>query len=241
MGAVGKLGAKAPRVLYGLRTLDAYCVGPLPAPRAMVPVPAETDWGMFGNNTVGDCVIAGCAHALIAWDTESAESDPIPTDAAALAQYYALTGGPDTGLVISEVLQTWQTSGLFGGKPIAAFCPINFANVLDLHCAVDFYGDCKLGVALPQSAMDQTAANQPWTVVPGSPIIGGHDVEIVGYDPAYVQIVTWGEIVDVSYPWLAQYVTEAYAIIPNEFIEAGKGPDLDLKTLQADLASLGTD
>ena len=74
--------------------------------------------------------------------------------------------------------------------------------------------------------------------MPGSPIEGGHAIVAVGYNDHFVQCVSWGRVVNVSYPWLSHYLTEVWAVISNEFVEAGRGPSLDLATLRADIAAI---
>lgn len=230
-----KLGALPPVRPYGLAELAVYAKGKIPAPPASVAAPAVPSWGMFLNDTYGDCTVAGVAHAIEAWNVEVNERDPIPTDEETKAAYFALTGGADSGCVEADVLKTWHNEGLFGHK-IAGYAPVGVHDLTGFHQAVAFYGGAYLGVALPASAQEQFAYQEEWDVVPGSPIEGGHCILAVGYDQHSVQCVTWGSVVNVSYPWLAHYLTETWAIIGNQFTEAGKGPLLDLATLQADLA-----
>jgi hypothetical protein len=233
-----KLGALAPKRPFGLATLATYAKGKLPAPPAKVPVPSVSPWQMFLNDTYGDCTVAGVAHAILAWNAEVGEHDHIPTDAEVQAEYFELTGGADSGCVEADVLQQWHNHGMFGAR-IAGYAPVEPHDIIGFHQAVAFFGAAYLGVALPESAQEQFAANQAWTVVPGSPIEGGHCIVAVGYDQHYVQCVTWGKVVNVSYPWLAKYCTEVWAILPHQFAEAGKdGAGIDLKSLQADLAAL---
>ena len=232
-----KLGALAPQRPYGLSTLSVYAQGKIPTPPPTVAVPGVSDWQMFLNDTYGDCTVAGAAHAVLAWNAEVNESDHVPTDPEVKSTYFDLTGGADSGCVEANVLQTWHRDGLFGHK-IAGYAPVETHDLTGIHQSVAFYGGAYLGVALPMSAQEQFANDQTWTVVPGSPIEGGHCVLIVGYDQSAVQIVTWGKVVNVSYPWLNHYLTECWAILPNQFVEAGHGPSLDIATLQADLAAL---
>jgi hypothetical protein len=192
---------------------------------------------MMLNDTFGDCTVAGVGHAIEAWNAEAGTHDAIPSDPQIKQTYFDLTGGTDSGCVEANVLQTWHRDGLFG-QTIAGYAPVDTGNVERFQQAVAFYGGAYLGVACPQSAQEQFAAGQTWTVVPGSPIEGGHCILAVGYDHAAVQCVTWGGVANVSYPWLAKYMTETWAILSHEFVEAGKGPRLDLAALQADLAAL---
>lgn len=234
-GLLGKRPAVRP---YGLSELAAYFLRRPPSPPPSVAVPSVADWGMEGNDQYGDCVMAGAAHALMAWNVEVKESDPIPAEQAVVDQYLALTGGQDSGLVIADTLQHWHTDGLFGGNRIAGYAPVNVRSIPDIHMAIAFYGVCKVGIACPESAEEQFAAGKPWTPVPGSPILGGHDIELVAYDAHYLYAVTWGAVVAVSYPFAAAYADEGWAMIPQAFVEAGRGPALDLAALKADMGSL---
>lgn len=233
-GKLGKLPATRP---YGISDLGAYLMHRPPAPPAAVSAPAVASWPMAGNDQYGDCVFAGSCHAIQAWNAEVSEHDAVPADQAVVDAYLAYTGGEDVGANISQVLRMWQRKGLFGQK-IAAFAPVNEKSIADLHMAIAFYGNCKIGIQCPESAQEQFGEGKPWTVVPGSPIEGGHDIELVGYDANCVYAVTWGAVVEVTYPFIAKFCDEAWAVIPHQFVEAGKGPALDLKSLQADINSL---
>jgi len=234
-GKLGKLPAVRP---YGVADLSAYTQSRLPSPPSQVPTPTVADWGMLDNDTLGCCTISGAGHAIMAWDTEVARQDTPPDDAEVKSQYFAITGGADTGCVEANVLALWQGSGLFGDNKIAGYAPVNVQRITDIQQAIAFYGCAYIGVALPASAQEQFSANQPWTVVPGSKILGGHCVVLVGYDDHYATAVTWGATVEVSYPWLAKYMDECWAVISQEFVEAGRGPALDLASLQADLQDM---
>jgi hypothetical protein len=236
-GKLGKLAAVRPHVLSDLAV---YAKGKIPDPPPSVDYYTEvgSNWGMLGNNTVGDCTIAGAAHAVMAWNREVKRNLPVPDQAAVVKQYEAITGGADTGCVEVNVLTLWQQQGLWGDNRIDAFAPVPTRDLVAVHKAVAFYGGAYIGVTLPRSAVDQFKQNAPWTVVPHSPIEGGHCVILVGYDPSFAYAVTWGAVVQVTYPWLATYMDECWAIISEEFAQAHGGPELDLAALQADLAQL---
>jgi hypothetical protein len=238
-----KLGALPPVRPHVFSDLAAYAVGKLPTPPKEVAVPVVAQWGMDANDQYGCCAVAGGAHAINAWDVEVSENDAIPDADAVVAQYKALTGcvtagdAHDTGLVLSDVLKLWQTVGLFSGNKIAAYAPVNHKVILDIHQAIAAYGAAYVGVALPESAEQQFAAGEPWTLEGDQPI-GGHCILLVGYDPQWLYAVTWGAVVKISWAWWAYYATEAWAVIPQEFVEAGKGPRLDLDSLKADINTL---
>ena len=231
----GRLPARRPE---GLKDLTDYVKLP--------PAPPAAHWGhglpfnMDGNDTYGDCTIAGSAHMILAWDREVKSTDPVPSSDECVSQYLDLTGGQDTGLVEADLLKTWQTRGLFTNlsSKLAAYAPITLSNLDSLKQAIAFYGGAYLGVNLPESAEQQFP--NPWTVVPGSPIAGGHCIVATGYDEKWLYCVSWGQIVSVAWDWYTAYTEEAWCLIPEQFVQAGRGPlsAADLVELQADLASV---
>ena len=232
---LGRLRAVRPAAL---KDLAVYALGVLPTPPASVPVP-DAQYPMDGNDTYGDCTIAGVAHLLAAWDAEAKQSDTVPGQYEIIEEYLSLTGGQDTGLDENTVLSTWQRSGLFGNL-IAAYAPVTPTNLLALHQAIAFYGGCYLGIQCPQSAQEQFQANEPWTYVEGSPIDGGHCVVALGYQPdGSLLCATWGGIATLTPGFLAHFLEEAWCVLPQQFVEAkGDSLGIDLATLQADLASV---
>lgn len=246
---LGKLAAVRP---HGLADLAVYANGKLPEPPQQVTPPT---WAMemAGNNAYGDCVLAGAANSIGLADALVGGNAPIPPDEAVVQQYCALTGcqqpedSHDTGLVEADVLKLWQTDGLFGvatgpvceePDKIAGYAPVNPRDVMALQQTVACYGFVYGGFQLQQAMQQQFGAGQPLDYVPGSPWIGGHCMLIVGYTSDSWLIYTWQQVVKASYRFVAACMDEAWATIPEAFVTAGRGPDLDLAALQADLAAL---
>jgi hypothetical protein len=189
---------------------------------------------MDGNDQYGDCTMAGVAHLIAAWDVEVTEDDLVPSSDEVVKEYFSLTGGQDSGLNEANVLQTWHRSGLFGHK-IEAYAPVSPSNLVEIQQTIAYYGGAYFGIQCPQSAQEQFQNGQPWTYVPGSPIEGGHCIDGLGYTPSGLLCATWGGIALVTWQFLAHFLEEVWAIISPEFVAAGKGPLLDLATLEADL------
>ncbi len=233
---LGKLDATRP---FGLRDLSVYGHGPLPEPPASVDYSTGINLPIDGNDTYGDCVAAGMAHCIAVWDAETNENLHTPDEAEVVDTYFRLSGGLDSGLNESSVLTTWTKNELMG-HTIAAFAPVNTSNVTEIHQAIAFYGACMFGIQCPDSAQRQFADGDTWTVVPGAQVEGGHCIVGIGYaaDGSGVYCATWGKVAKVSYGFLNKYLDEAYAIIPDAFVKAGRGPMLDLATLKADISRL---
>jgi hypothetical protein len=215
-------------------------------------------WDLDGNDQYGDCVVGTAANTVgVAVAVLEATfgpgtpgtTVPVPSAAQAIAEYKALTGcvtpgdANDTGLVISTFLQDWATApGLFGGDLIGGYAPVYLTDIAEIKQAVAAYSFVVVGVNLPQSAEDQVE-NAPAGTIPvwsyvGDQPIGGHCVAFVGYDTTYLYAYTWGTVVAVELAWWQAYGEEVWAVIPMPFVAAGKGPEVDLAELQADIGSL---
>lgn len=252
------LGAVLSGPTPSMGKFSVYLAAPLPPAPPKVLVPSGVQWNMDGNNLWGDCTI-GAAGNLIALcdvviagvlkDTTAIPGlDIIPTSDQAVSQYQILSGAKtpgdanDTGLVIASVLQNWTNPGLFGDNKIGGAAKVSSSNLVGIKQVIAAYGCAYVGVALPQSAenqVDSAPAGQipVWSYVGDDPI-GGHAILFVGYDEQYIYAYTWGQVVAVEPAWLIHYVGEVWAVIPQSFVQAGKGPEVDLETLQADLSSL---
>ncbi len=245
-----RLGKKPATRLMGVGMADDYATSRLLTPPSSVPVPKPVaGWGMLGNDTCGDCTFAGAAHLImaVAADLAPAVAPPLFTTSGVVQEYSAVTGydpqtgANDNGANENEVLELWRSKGLFGGHKILAYAPVSPTDVLALHRAIAFYGNLYIGIACPESAQQQFANAEPWTVVPGSPILGGHCILPVAYDPEAITCVTWGGLARVTWPFWATYCDEAHVVITSSEgrLQRGVGQHpLDLAALVADLDKL---
>lgn len=234
-GKLGKLAAVRP---HGLSELSTYTLGKLLSPPPSVAVPQVSSWGMMDNDRLGCCTISGVGHLIVASNAEVHGLDAIPNDDLIEKQYFEITGGQDSGAVELTVLSQWFKEGLFGDNKIAGFAPVAAHKLGDVHSAVAYYGAAYIGVSLPGTAQQQFANGEPWAITPEDQIEGGHCVVIVGYDANYLYAITWGAVQAITYPWFAKYCDEVWAVIPQAFAEAGKGPLIDLNSLRADINAL---
>ncbi len=88
--------------------------------------------------------------------------------------------------------------------------------------------------------MDQFNKGQPWSVVPGAKIEGGHYVPLVGFDGTHFLIVTWGKVHPMDPDFLSTYMDEGIAYLSNEMLTDGVSLEgFNQAALQADLKALG--
>jgi hypothetical protein len=222
---------------------------------AVPPNPAVVDWlsrvdswPMYGNDRYGDCVWAMIGHLIEAFSTYGGGSTVTVPEQALLDGYTAVTGfdpsdpSTDNGTVIQDALAYWLKVGVAGHK-ILAYAEVDIHNQTEVDAAINVFGALCLGVNLPNSAMDQFNAGQPWTVVtPDGGIDGGHAVPVGYYSTPgeTVRVVTWARTQDVADAWWAQYVEEAWVVVAPEWLDAtGHSPEgVDLHGLGEDFAVL---
>lgn len=208
-----------------------------------------SDWGVLGNDSVGDCTCAGADHETMLWTLEGGNPAAF-TPQNTIADYSAITGyipsdpNTDQGAFVRDVLLYRQKTGMIDTNSkrhkIGAFLALDQKDMNEVLEATYLFNAVGIGILFPQSAMEQFYANQPWTVIKGSRIEGGHYVPIFGYDPGYIYCVTWGKIQKMDYNFFKTYCDEAWAILSQEFLNGqGLSPEgFNLEQLQADLNAI---
>lgn len=241
-----KLGKRPPR--HDPRTLQ---MASYLTPMALPVVPAQqnwgrkvADWGMMGNDRIGDCTCAAAGHLIEEW-TSNATREVVPPDSAIIAAYSAVsgydpqTGNNDNGAVELDVLNYWRHTGI-ANHNIDAYVALEPGNHDHVRAAVYIFGGCYIGVQLPLTAQGQRV----WSVPPGGTqgngapgSWGGHAVPVVAYDSLGLTVVTWGQLKRMTWGFWAAYCDEAYAVLSEDFVNANKvaANGIDLTALRADL------
>jgi hypothetical protein len=199
-------------------------------------------WGMMGNDTIGDCEIARIAHMLMLF-TAHTGTMVVPTLEEVIQVYSAITGydpttgANDNGAATPDVLNHWQNTGIAGHK-IAGWVQTEQTQEA-IEQAIWLFGGAALDIAVYQSMMDQTNADEPWDSPSGN-LLGYHAVPWFGFGKDGLTGVTWGALQQMGWPTALQIGQGNYAVITEDWIEAqGKAPNgFDLAALHADLAAL---
>jgi hypothetical protein len=189
---------------------------------------------MDGNDTMGDCTIAGVAHAITTY-SGLAGRKKIIGKSAIVKLYYHLTGGVESGLNEVNVLNFWRQNSV-DGVEILSYAKIDPKNHTNVQQAIRLFGGVYLGLQVQGNCLQEFNAHQPWT--PGPLTNDGHAVYAVAYDGTGVTVLTWGNTQQATWAWWDECVGEAYAILPPEAKDAKFAPGYDLAQLQADLADL---
>lgn len=212
-------------------------------------------WGMLGNDQWGDCVPVEGAHSTMLWNASAGRQVEF-NQQSILAAYSAITdfdpnAGPpgdnptDQGTNMRDALSYRRKVGIVdtagASHRVGAYLSINPNSFSELLQALWLFELVAIGFEFPESAYDQFNNRQPWTVVKGSEIVGGHDVPIIGRPNAEgLQVVTWGRSQRMGRGFYEAYCDEAWAVVSEEMLTAD-GHSLEgfnLDQLNADLARL---
>jgi len=250
---LGKTPATADeRDLLFANYLDASELPPAPAEFGHETLFAAKDWGMLGNDQWGDCAWAGPAHETMLLSTEGGHPATFTT-AGVLSDYSACTGfnpdaGPsghnptDKGSNVRDVLQYRRKTGIIDASErrhkIGAFVKLEAKNLTQVYQAMYLFQAVGIGIEFPASAMEQFNAGEPWSVVAGAQIEGGHYVPCIA-KRANIEIVTWGALQQMTVGFFETYCDEAWAYISSEDLSKQENPDgFNLSQLKQDLAEL---
>ena len=139
-GKTLKLGRKKPVMKFTGHTFGTYLKGAkvtLPTPPASfsyVPAAAAALAEMYGNDTLGDCVIA-CMEHVEGVETGNAGDEVLFTSAQTIGNYSALCGyvngdeSTDNGCEILPCLQAWQSQGIGAGSKIVGILAVEPENI----------------------------------------------------------------------------------------------------------------
>jgi hypothetical protein len=206
---------------------------------------------------LGDCAVAGSLHETQLLLASAGQTINL-TDACAVQNYTEITGyNPDAtdpitgenptdqGTAVVDLMAYRQNVGLIDGDgkrhKIAAALALRPGDLDQLAAGVWLFGAAGLGYQLPQSADDQFGAGQPWSVVQGSGIIGGHYVPLTGRDETGMwRGVTWAKSQPITEGFIQEYCDEAWVCLSEEMMLHGVNLDgFNWAQLVGDIRELG--
>jgi hypothetical protein len=244
----GLLPAPQPPVLRFGSYLKTAQLRPVPAVFGHQSIYPADGWGMLlngGHGAISDCTVAGAMHCAMLWN-KIAGKDVSFTDTDASEDYFAITGGTDTGADMVSAAQYWQKTGFrdaTGARhKIFAFMAVDPQNLDSVFRAAYEFDAVGLGIQMPSSAQRQFIYNRPWSnVLLGENIDGYHYVPLMGHAfNGNAVVVTWGRTQEVELSWLGRNLVECVAMISEEVLVGGKSPEgFDMSALQDDLDAIG--
>lgn len=210
----------------------------------------SAEWGMMGNDSLGDCTCAAMGHIVMAI-TANAGVMKTPSDAEVLAMYENIGGykpgdeSTDNGATELDALNYMRASGLAGVK-LDAFADIGQTDLGIVKMAIQLFGPIYIGVAIKKSDMARFQAGLPWAIEPAeeddpsNTVLGGHAIPVLDFDAASGTCVTWGKLQLFTWAWFLARCDEVHAALFFDWIsDLGTAPSgLDLKALEADLRAI---
>ncbi len=205
-------------------------------------------WGMLGNDQYGDCAICGPAHQSMLWCKEAGVTANFTTESV-LKDYTAIAGfdpndpNTDQGTDIDTMASYWRKTGLTDadGKThqIVAYLDLNPGDLRELWTACYLFQSVGMGFQMPQSALDQTAAGEPWMAVGDQNIVGGHYVPAFGRISGQGVGVTWGALQKFTASFYRMYSDQGIVALSEEMMTRAKSIDgFDDALLRADLPAI---
>ena len=172
------LGKQPKRVDPRTLQLASYLTprAPAAAPRRRQRRFGVADWGMLGNDTVGDCAWAAQAHADMLWSAAAQHKQLAITTTQVLHAYEAATGydpkaGPpganptDRGTNLLDAMSYWRHHGMDRQK-ITAYVEVDASDRDHVKSAIDLFGCAYVGVELPDAVLPTEQGVPQWTVSP---------------------------------------------------------------------------
>ena len=192
------------------------------------------NWGMMGNDQVGDCTIADCAHQVML-RTANASKIVIPTLAQVMGAYTDITGydpsqtdsqgnnPTDRGADELTVMNYMQKTGLAGHK-IDAHANLNPTNLNNIRWTVQLYGCSRIGLAVTDTMFDQFQRGQPWEPVDGAQVLGLHDIPVVRYIrdglTTMFLVETWGTTFPATDAWFKWVLPDGTPVVEEAHVES---------------------
>lgn len=203
-------------------------------------------WYIADGIVTHNCVCADTGHALMLRTANASGSIVVPSDAD-IEKLYEVVGGfdpsdpqdTDNGCDETTMCEYLEKTGFLGHKSDATGT-VEPSNLDHLRWCVQLFGTCRLGVNLPQSAVDafnNSGGSQAWDVGGDETIVGGHDVPLVGYKGDSFLCVTWGVVQPMTGEFILKFVEEVHSeLFPDWIAQQGTAPSgFDLQDLLARL------
>jgi hypothetical protein len=169
----------------------------------------------FLNNSLGDCVVAQYANAITGLTFATLGTPTNINDSDVRSNYFAQTGGRDSGLDLASALDYWNQHGLVDAngklhKP-DIYGGVDPQNIEEFDMANYYCDGLDIAIATPSSFMNSNDGDTlDWTG--GNPGGIDHCVGISGRraDGCF-KLITWGGIRWVTPNWIKACTGEAWA------------------------------
>ena len=218
--------------------LATFATTTIPRPPGQVPlIHPATGWPMADNDTIGDCTVAAAVHVDQAGAIIASRDWTYCGDGVVRDTYFGLSGGQDTGLMLSQVLQPWHAGTFLGAPKNGGYASVHPQNTTQMKQSIWIFGNAYVAVNLPYTAQQQFRPDGSgvWELTHTDEdynIEGGHCIVGVAFGKDGIYMITWGSVVLATWEWWFTYGTQAYAVVPPAYVErGGNGRGYNLHTL----------
>jgi hypothetical protein len=252
---LGKRPARAGAVRFKLR--DYVNIKRVKVPQVFGHV-VNSDYGMLGNDTVGNCVICDIAHQIMIRARATHRPIPAFTTQDVINVYSDWTGydprapldangnnPTDNGTDMQVAASKVRTQGFPDAHGqlhyTKAYGAIQVRSWDELMAATYLFGTVSVGINLQKAQSDQFDNRQPWQFVQGSPFLGGHCITMCGRNSRGLGVgISWGRTTGIERHLLEQTMDEGIIQFSLDYIlPSGVSPELiDVAQLDSDLDAL---
>jgi hypothetical protein len=203
------------------------------------PDPANAQCCPGSPDGIGDCTCAAFGHMIQSWTQYAGTGQVTVPPTSIVKAYVAVTGmegaaydpqtgendnGCDPGDVLSYMKNTGMADSTGKVHKVAGYAALGDPTDEELLAQVlNTFGNVYVAINFPDSAMSQFDDGEPWSVVQGSPIDGGHMIDLqrraVG-GTGVLKYVTWGQPQPTTRGFQKAYATDAFAVVSNDWITA---------------------
>ena len=231
---LGRLPRVAGKQRLHLSDFISHAMLPPPPPSCDYwPKAASVLTDIYGNDTLGDCVVAGGYHVL-GVEIGNATGVPFHATKAQIVKDYSAIGGyvpgkpsTDNGCNEETAFEYWKKHGFANGSKILGTISINASNKADIQAACYLFENLFFGVGLPDAWIEPFPSGPGfvWGVHGHANPNNGHCFIATGYGPSGVTIDSWGLKGVVTYDAVAAYAGpsaggEIYAVItPDQLLK----------------------
>jgi hypothetical protein len=230
---------------------------------ALPPGPPACDWSpsaeaslsnILGNDTLGDCVVAGGYH-VVGVETGNAGKLFVPTLAQVIADYSAIggyvPGEPDTDQGCDEetAINYWTHHGFANGTKLLGAVAIDPSSAAEIEAACFLFENLVFCAELRDAWVNPMPRSSGfvWPAAGNPDPDNGHCFVASGYGPGGVTIATWGMLGTITVQAIAEYCSKSangslyVYLTPDQLMKGvSKAPNgVDWAQLVADFDAIG--
>jgi len=172
---------------------------------------------IYGNDSLGDCVIAALYHLLALWTGNATGTAFHATLQQIIAMYSAVGGyvpgdpSTDGGCDMTVAMNYICANGYANGDKPLGWIRIDGTNAKELRQAIWLFEGCDFAIGLPDAyvaGMQSMSNGFTWGVNGAANQNNGHSFMGAGYDSTGVTIDTWGMLGKFTFEAIAAYATQ---------------------------------